>query len=123
MSGEERIAAWLTANPGGKAWQHEDGSWRGTCPVAGDRSLTAPYCTSAEELAGVLERLPAACAEIRLIEAEFPGWRAQLWSDGIWRAVRSFGRHEVPVGASGTGPAELRDAIRHADATLTQATR
>lgn len=123
VNGEARVAAWLRANPGGQAWQHEDGSWHGSCPVNGLRSLTAPFCATAEELAGVLEALPAACAEVRLVEAEFPGWVARLWSDGIWRAVRPFGRHDVPLGVSALDTAGLRDAIRHADATLKEAAR
>jgi hypothetical protein len=118
----ERIAAWLSANPGAKAWQHGDGKWHASCPVDGVRHLSAPASETEEVLAARLDGLAAACAEVRLIEAEFPGWLARRWSDGTWRAIRPLGPHEIPVGVSAPDADELRGEIRLAEAALADAT-
>jgi hypothetical protein len=114
--GEARVAAWLAANPGGKAWQDRDGRWRGTCPVDEVRALSSAPCATPEELAGMLAGLAAACAEVRLIEAGHPGWLARRWPDGTWRAVLAPRPDEVPVSVQAPDARGLRAAIRAAAA-------
>jgi hypothetical protein len=121
-NGENQIAAWLMANPGAKAWRHSDGKWHASCPGDGVRHLSALASETAEVLAARLGGLAAACAEVRLIEAEFPGWLARRWSDGTWRAIRPLGPHEVPVGVSAPDVDGLRGKIRLVEAALAGAT-
>jgi hypothetical protein len=116
--GEDRIAAWLAANPGAKAWQYGDGKWHASCPIDSVRHLSAAASDTEEVLAARLPALAAACAEVRLIEAEFPGWLARRWSDGTWRAIRPLGPHEVPVGVWAPDTDGLRAKIRLAEAAL-----
>lgn len=116
MTGEERVAAWLAANPGGKAWQDDDG-WRGTVPVDDERWIAAGPCGSPAELADALELRAADAAEVRAIEAGQPGWLARRWADGTWQAVRPFGADAVPLYVSASNPSGLREAIRAAAAS------
>lgn len=111
-AGEERVAAWLAANPGGKAWQDTEGQWRGTVPVDGERWIAAGPCETPGELAGALEARAADAAEVRAIEAEHPGRLARRWSDGTWQAVLPLGLDAVPPRVTAGGPAGLREAIR-----------
>jgi hypothetical protein len=108
--GEERVAAWLAANPGAKAWDADDG-WRGTVPVDGERWIAAGPCARPGELADALEARAADAAEVRAVEAEHPGWLARRWSDGAWQAVRPFGPDDVPLHVTVSDPSGLRKAI------------
>ena len=117
-AGEELLTAWLDTHPGGRAWQEQDGAWLGTCPVNEVRFLSSGRCGTPGELAALLEVLVSACAEVRLIEAEHPGWLVRRWPDGIWRAVLSRGYEKAPLAASAADAEGLRAAI--ARATLRQ---
>jgi len=113
------LAGWLAGNPGGKAYQHPvDGTWRGSVPVDGERALSAPACDTLGELAEELALLPAAAAQVRLIEAEFAGWMARRWPDGTWRAYLPNRDPDKPPAttAKAASPDGLRDAIREATA-------
>lgn len=116
--GEDAVAAWLEANPGAQAWQDRDGSWRGAFPVDEVRLLQSGRCGSPEELAVALLVLEAACAEVRLIEAEHPGWLARRWADGTWRGTRPHGENDVPESVSAPDARGLREAIRAAAGTV-----
>jgi hypothetical protein len=107
----DSLATWLSANPGAKAWDDDDG-WRGTVPVDEDRWIAAGPCGTPGELADVLEARAIDAAEVRAIEAEHPGWLARRWSDGTWQAVLPLGEDAVPLHAKADDAAGLRTAIR-----------
>jgi hypothetical protein len=117
-AGEERVAGWLAANPGAKAWDDDEG-WRGTVPVDEERWIAAGPCPGPAELAEALEARAADVAEVRAIEQEFPGWLARRWSDGGWQAVRPFGPDDVPLHVTASDPSGLRKAIAAALVTAT----
>lgn len=115
-AGEERLVAWLAANPGAKAWDDDDG-WRGTVPVDGERWLAAGRHDNPNDLIEALEARAIDASEVRAIEAEHVGWLARRWSDGAWQAVRPLGDRRVPLHVTASDPAGLRNAIRAAAVT------
>ncbi len=92
MDGEARVAGFLAGSPGAKAWQDpSSGRWLGTVPVDEVRWLATRAAGSAGALAGALEELAGAVAQVLAIEAGFPGWTARRRVDGRWTAVHGTG--------------------------------
>lgn len=115
--GEARIAEFLAANPGAKAWQDaSSGLWLGTVPVDDVRWLSTRAVASPAALADALEELTGAVAQVLAIEAEFPGWTVRRWVDGRWTAVQGEG--EGAPAARAADPDGLRAEIKRITAAM-----